>query len=681
MRITTKQRLIAIAALAIMPRTFAADVPLTELPYSPSLNVQSIDKTAAPCDDFYRFACGAWQVDNPIPGDQSSWGVYEKLQEDNLRFLWGLALAAAEPRAGRSVPEQKVGDYFGACMDDTQVQKLDMTALAPTMQKISQLKDRSEIATLLGQMHQQGVDALFRFGAEQDFTDSSAMIAGADAGGLGLPERDYYVRQDAKSKAIRKAYLEHVARVLVLSGLSTGDAVRAAAQVLTLETLLAKASLSVEARRDPHKVHHKMTAAQLARLAPSFPWGAYFEALGVATPAAINVAEPDFIRKLGGLWKQQSLATWKVYLQWHLLTARASYMAEPFATAHFDFSGTTLQGVTSMPPRWKQCVAWVDRDLGEALGQLFVERTFAPETRARTLAMTEAIEAAMKQRIAGLDWMSPATKEAANEKLKTLVKKIGYPQTWRDYSALNIERNDFLGNVERSQRFEAIRQLAKIGQPVDRTEWYMTPPTVNAYYSAQTNDINFPAGILQPPLFDPRMDDAPNFGNTGATIGHELTHAFDDEGSKFDAQGNLRQWWKPKDEREFKRRTACVVDQYSGYTAVDDVKVNGKLTLGEDVADLGGTILAYVAWKATTAGQVLPAIDGFTPDQRFFIGMAQWACSNIRPEAARLQAQTDPHSPPRYRVNGVVSNMPEFAAAFSCKPGQAMVKPKVCKVW
>jgi len=403
----------------------------------------------------------------------------------------------------------------------------------------------------------------------------------------------------------------------------------------------------------------------------------------VAVPAGtpINVAQPAFFRQLERLLRQRRLADWKTYLRWNLVNSQAPYLAHPFAQAYFDFYSTKLRGVEKMPPRWKRCVRWVDRDLGEALGQVFVKHTFAPETKERAAAMAKAIEEAMHDRIESLPWMSPNTKQAAQKKLATLVNKIGYPEKWRDYSALEIRRGDFFGNVERGQGFETRRQLAKVGKPVDRAEWGMTPPTVNAYYDAQLNSMNFPAGILQPPLFDPKMDDAPNYGNTGSTIGHELTHGFDDEGRQFDAEGNLKDWWGKKDAAEFNKRTACILQQYSSYTVIDDLKINGRLTLGEDVADLGGTVIAYMAWKAVTANQKLAPVDGFTPDQRFFIGMAQWACSNERPETLRLRTLTDPHSPNRYRVNGVVSTLPEFARAFSCKPGQPMVRARTCKVW
>jgi putative endopeptidase len=678
---------LALTALLALPLAVAqpassADQPLKALPYSPSLDLGSMDTSAEACVDFYRYACGGWQQKNPIPPDRASWQVYDKLQQDNLRLLWGLLIDAAEPRPGRSASEQKTGDHFAACMDEAAIDAAGLAALQPALAGIAALSSKQAVARLLVSLHEAGADkAMFNFGADQDFANALQVIAQADAGGLGLPDRDQYLKTDAASARIRAAYRAHVVRMFELLGDAPASARTQARTVIAIETALARASLPRQARRDPRQIYHRMSAAQLRALTPAFDWARYLADRAVPAATPINVAEPAFFRTLNQLLLQRPLSDWKTYLRWHLVHAQAPYLSPPVARAHFDFFSATLRGVEAMPPRWKDCVRWVDRDLGEALGELFVKTSFAPETRQRTAQMTAAIEAAMQQRIEQLDWMSARTKQAALAKLRTLVNKIGYPETWRDYTALDVRRGDFFGNVERSHVFEARRQLAKLGKPVDRGEWVMTPPTVNAYYSPQLNEINFPAGILQPPLFDPLLDDAPNYGNTGATIGHELTHGFDDEGRQFDAQGNLRNWWTKSDAAEFKRRTACVAGQYSGYTVIDDIKINGRLTLGEDVADLGGTVLAYVAWKTVTAQQALEPRDGLAPEQRFFVGMAQWACSNERPQALRLSALTDVHSPNKFRVNGVLANMPEFARAFSCKPGQPMVREKPCKVW
>jgi putative endopeptidase len=682
MRFLPTLRRVVSAGLCMAAFSGHADEPLQALPYAPSLDLGSIERGADPCVDFYRYACGGWQQKNPIPPDQAGWDVYAKLQEENLRYLWGLLLDAAQPRAERNAAQRLAGDYFAACIDQARVDAAGLAPVQPELQRVAALSSRQALAPMLATLHLSGTDgAMFGFGAEQDFRDATRVIATADAGGLGLPDRDQYLLRDPKSQALRAAYQRYVAQMFELLGDSPDDARAAARSVMSIETELARASLTRTARRDPRRIYHRMSLPQLRRLAPAFDWAGYLQASGVPTGTPINVTEPRFFMRLDSLLAQRPLAQWKQYLRWHVANARAPYLSQPLATAWFDFHLKTLRGVESAPPRWKQCVRWVDRDLGEALGQLFVQRTFSAQTRERATQMVQAIEQAMDQRIRDLDWMSAPTKKAALAKLHALVNKIGYPAAWRDYGRLEIRRDDFFGNVARGQGFEARRQLAKIGRPVDREEWVMTPPTVNAYYDSQLNAMNFPAGILQPPLFDPSLDDAPNFGNTGATIGHELTHGFDDEGRQFDAKGNLRDWWGPRDAARFNERTACVARQYAGYTIVDDIRINSRLTLGEDVADLGGTVLAYLAWKTVTAGQALPARDGFTPDQRFFIGMAQWACSNDRPQALRLRALTGVHSPNPHRVNGVVSNMPEFAAAFSCKPGQPMVRRQPCKVW
>jgi len=670
--------------LVLIPCLLAAqgDRPLASLPYTPVLEPAFLDRSADPCVDFYRFACGNWNKLNPIPADQARWNVYAKLGTDNLKFLWGILEEAARPVPARSPNEQKIGDYFAACMDEPTIEKAGRSPLDRTLSEIAALARVADLAPLLARLHlESGDSALFGFGSSQDFADSSQVIAFASAGGLGLPDRDYYTKTDAKSVETRNRYVEHVARVFELLG-DSPDAARAESRtVMAIETALAQKSLTMVEKRDPYKQFHKVTRAQFLSQNPAFDWAAYWKGIGLAAPAQVNVTEPEFFREVQRQLETRPVADWKTYLRWHFVHDKAAYLSTPFVRANFDFFSKYLRGVAELPPRWKRCVRYIDRDLGEALGQVFVEKTFTTDTKARALAMTREVEKTMETDIRQLTWMGDATKQQALLKLHAIVNKIGYPDKWRDYSAVRIDRRDFLGNVSRATEFESRRQLNKIGKPVDRTEWQITPPTVDAYYDPQMNDINFPAGVLQPPLFDPKSDDAPNYGNTGATIGHELTHGFDDEGRQFDSKGNLRDWWTRQDAAEFTKRAACVSDQYSHYTVVDDVKINGKLTLGEDVADLGGTTLAYLAWKDATRGQELQSIGGFTPEQRFFIGMAQWACGYERPENKRLNAITNPHSPDEYRINGVVSNMPDFSKAFSCKAGQPMVRNPVCRVW
>ena len=674
--------------LLLIPFTLLAqDHPLASLPYTPSLEIKFLDRSADPCVNFYQFACGNWNKLNPIPPDQARWDVYAKLTDENQRYLWGILDQASQPNADRTPMQQKIGDYFAACMDEAAVERAGARPLRKRLDEIAALQSTSDLPALLARMHLEASEdsAVFSFSSSQDYADSSRVIAFASSGGLGLPDRDYYVNPDAKSQEIREKYLQHVTAMLALLG-DSPDAARAGAQtVMAIETDLAKATLTRVDRRDPYKQFHKYTRAQLLALTPAFGWDAYWAGLGLPAPATLNVTEPEFYKEVEQQLKSRGIEEWKTYLRWHLVHGAAPYLSHDFVETSFNFYSKTLRGVAEMRPRWKRCVSFVDRDLGEALGQVFVAKTFTPETKAATLAMTKEIETAMQGELERLDWMSAATRKQALVKLHGVVNKIGYPGKWRDYSSVDIVRGDFLADVERATIFESKRQLAKIGKPVDHSEWQMTPPTVNAYYDPQMNDINFPAGVLQPPLYDPKMDAAPNFGNTGATIGHELTHGFDDQGRQFDAKGNLKDWWTKQDAARFVERAACVSDQYSTYTVIDNIKINGKLTAGEDIADLGGTTLAYIAWKAATKGQELKPVNGFTPgftpEQRFFIGMAQWACGDERAENKRLNAVTNEHSPNEYRINGVVVNMPQFGQAFSCQAGQPMVRQNACRIW
>ncbi len=660
--------------------------PLRALPYTPSLDPAAMDPKAGPCTDFYRYACGGWMQAHPIPADEPSWSVYGKLQQENQRFLWGILEDLAQAKAGRTPDQQKLGDDYASCMDVAAIDRQGAAPLKPWLSAIESLRSIKELAPLLARLQLANLgfydgQFLFAFGSEQNLEDSSQMVAVAQAGGLGLPDRDYYTRTDAKSEQQRQQYRAHVQRMLLLLGDGPSPAAREADAIFALEAGLAKAALTLVEKRDPHSTFHKMTVAQLQQLTPSFDWPAYLAALGLPDLATLNVEEPAFEKALEQALQRVPLADWKSYLRWHLVNARAPFLSTPFAQANFDFFKHTLRGVPEQRPRWKRCVSWIDIFLGEALGREFVRRTFAPDTKQRALEMTRQIEAAMEAELRGLDWMGPATREQALEKLHAVANKIGFPDHWRDYGPVTISRDDFAGDVERAETFESRRWIRKVGKPVDRSEWFITPPTVDAYYDPQMNDMNFPAGVLQPPLFDVKLDDAPNYGDTGATIGHELTHGFDDNGRQFDAHGNLRDWWTPQDAAAFNERIQCVIDEYGRFPVVDDLEINSKLTQGEDVADLGGTWLAYLAWRKATAHQQLHDIGGFTPDQRFFIGMAQWACENQRPENLRSNALTDPHSPGRYRVNGVLANLPAFQRAFSCKAGSPMVCPKPCRVW
>jgi endothelin-converting enzyme/putative endopeptidase len=659
--------------------------PLGALPYTPSLDLTAMDRSVDPCVDFFKYSCGGWNAKNPIPPDQARWDVYGKLTDDNAQFLWGMLQEASRPAPARDAVTQKIGDYFAACMDEPALERAGASPIKGDLEAISALGSKDALAALLGRLHL-GMDSsgmLFGFGSEQDFKNSTQVIGFATAGGLGLPDRDYYVKDDAKSQETRQRYLEHVQKTFGLLGEPEAAAKADAATVLRIETDLAKASLTRVDRRDPYKIYHRMRRAELQALTPSFRWDDYLRAIGQPALDDVNVTEPEFYKQVESTLETRGLDDLKTYLRWHLAHNRARYLSSPFVNESFAFFSAYLRGVKEQQPRWKRCVQWVDRDLGEALGQAFVRKAFPPELKASTVEMVRQIESAMEQRIKDLPWMAGATREQALAKLHGMANKIGYPGKWRDYSALDIRRGDFVGNVDRSVRFESERQLGKIGKPVDRGEWGMTPPTVNAYYNPLMNDMNFPAGVLLPPLYDPRTDAAPNYGNTGSTIGHELTHGFDDEGRQFDAQGNLRDWWTAQDAAEFEKRAACVSGQYAQYTVIDDIKLNSKLTLGEDVADLGGTILALQAWRNATGKERLAPRDGLTPEQRFFVGFAQWACGDERPESKRVNAITNPHSPLEHRINGVVVNMPDFAAAFSCKPGQPMAKEpdKVCHVW
>jgi endothelin-converting enzyme/putative endopeptidase len=618
---------------------------------------------------------------NPIPPEQSRWGRFDQLQERNREILREILEEDAKPSPQRDAVAQKIGDFYAACMDEKAIDARGLAPLEPELARIRALKQKSNLPAELARLHRLGVPALFDFSSGQDFQDATSVIAQADQGGLGLPDRDYYLKDDPKSVELRQKYVSHVQKMFELAGENPDEAKAHAATVLKIETDLAKASLDRVSRRDPQKVYHKMNKQQLATLSPGFAWARYFTDTGAPEFQNINVAWPDFFKALTGEIQSETLDDWKTYLAWHTLHSAAPLLSSPFVRENFNFYGKTLTGAEELRPRWKRCVDYTDNNLGEALGRKFVERTFGAEGKERTLRMVHALEQALGEDIQKLDWMSPATKQEALVKLKAIANKIGYPDKWRDYSSVVIKPDDPLGNDQRATEFEVRRQLNKIGKPVDRNEWQMTPPTVNAYYDPQLNNINFPAGILQPPFYDNKADDAVNFGGIGMVIGHELTHGFDDEGRQFDPEGNLRDWWTPEDARKFEERAACVADEYSSFQVLPGVYINGKLSLGENTADNGGARVALMALINTLAGKPQSKIDSFTPEQRFFLSFGQIWCENAREEAERLQVQTNEHAPAKFRVNGVVENMPEFQKAFSCQPKQPMVKVNACRVW
>ena len=647
--------------------------------HTPALDVTAMDRSIDPCVDFFKYSCGGWIKNNPIPPDQSSWDLYSKMEDENKEKLRGILEAESPPDAGRTAVNQKIGDYYASCMDEKAIEDKGIEPLKLGLDRIAKIGSKAELADVASAMATQNV--LFHFESIQDFRDASQVVANADQGGLGLPDRDYYMKTDAKSEELRKAYVAHVQKMFELLGDAPSTAAAEAQTVLRIETDLAKGSLTRVERRDPKNLDHKLSSSELQKISPEFQWQVYFTKVGLPSLSSLNVAVPNFFKTLNEEIGKDSLDDWKIYLRWHLVHANARYLSSSIFNENFAFFGKTLQGNEQPKPRWKRCTEDIDEFLGEALGQAYVEKYFPPRAKQEALTIVNEIRAAMEQDINSLSWMSPATKQQALAKLHSMANKIGYPDKWRDYSKLEIVRGDNLGNVEPARQFEFDRQLGKIGKPVDKGEWDMTPPTVNAYYNPQMNDINFPAGVLQPPAFDPDSDAAPNYGDTGGTVGHELTHGFDDEGRQFDAQGNLRDWWTADDAKQFEKRASCISDQYSKYVIIDDIKINGKLTLGEDVADLGGLLLAFMAWKEDTKNQKLDPIDGLTPEQRFFVGYGQSWCGHVRDESKRLRATIDPHSPEKYRTNGVVSNMPQFQEAFHCKAGQPMVNANRCRVW
>jgi endothelin-converting enzyme/putative endopeptidase len=650
----------------------------------PGFDSSSIDVSVDPCTDFYKFACGKFAANHPIPADQPAVDEFYALFNVNTQSLNGILAKAAAGGAGRTANEQKIGDYYKSCMDTDAIEAKGMAPVKPYLDKIDALSDKGDIAALAGELQRNGIDVFFGYGEQQDFKDASKQIAYVDQAGLGLPERDYYLRTGEKDETVRKQYIDHVAKMLTLAGTPAEQAQKDAKAVMAFETALAKASMPVTERRDPEKIYHLQTLDTFEQTFPADSFNAFRATMHSPEIKELNNANPAFLTAMVAEVQSTDLDTLKAYMRYHLLTGAANRLPKRFDDENFDFYGRKLTGQPEQSARWKRCSNAVNGALGEALGQVYVSQYFAGDSKAKMLEMVHDIESAMDHDIDQLDWMSAATKAKAKEKLKGIANKIGYPDKWRDYSKLEVKADDALGNKFRGTAFENDRQLAKIGQPVDHSEWGMTPPTVNAYYDPSMNDINFPAGILQPAFYDPKEDDAVNYGHIGAVIGHELTHGFDDEGRKFDAKGNMSDWWTPEDAKKFDSRADCLVNEYGSFTAVDDVKVNGKLTLGENTADNGGLVLAYLAYlerAKINKVDLTKKIDGYTSPQRFYIGYAQNYCENSRPEVIRQQVLTDPHSPDHFRVTGAIVNQPGFAAAFSCKKGTPMVPVNSCRVW
>jgi len=644
----------------------------------------NMDTSIQPGDDFYSYANGAWLKANPIPPDQTEWGGFLQLFENNSEVLHGILEAAAkQTNAPKGSVTQLSGDFYAIAMDSARAETEGAKPIAEELGRLAAIDSKDALVDEFARLQTIGVRVPFGLGVNQDAKQSTVMIVQLGQSGLGLPDRDYYLKADAPSVKIREQYLTHVTNMFKLTGDNDADAAAHAQTVMDVETRLARASMTRVERRNPEATYHKMSLDTLQALTPAMPWVRLYAGMHVTDMRAVNVAQPDFFREVDAMVGAVPLGDWKTYLRWHVAHNSAPFLSSNFVNEDFDFYGKTLSGAKVLRPRWKRARGWVDNFVGEALGQLYVAKAFTPEAKARAKVMIEDLRTELSARIDALPWMSAETKVQAQRKLAAFGVKIGYPDAWRDYSALTIDRNSLVGDVQRSLQFEFQRNLNKLGQPVDRKEWGMTPPTVNAYYNSRRNEIVFPAGILQPPFYDANADDAINYGGIGAVIGHEMTHGFDDQGRKSDADGNLKDWWTADDAAQYTTRADLVQKQFDGFVAIDSMHVNGKLTLGENLADLGGVSVAYGALQRRLKAKPQGKIDGFTPEQRFFLSFAQIWRENIRPESLKLQLNTDPHSPGHFRCNGPLSNMPEFAQAFGLKDGVAMVRPEEirAKIW
>lgn len=644
-----------------------------------TIDPKNLDLSAKPQIDFDQFANGGWKKANPVPAAYSRWGAFNEVEEHNQVALRAILERVAKPES-RNAIETQVGDFYASGMDRAAVESAGVAPLKPELSRIEALKSTQDVQTAIARLHRLGANAAFIFTSEQDPKNTTMVIAANGQGGLGLPDRDYYLREDEKSKNLRTQYIAHVQKMLELAGDSPEAAQAGAAAIMNLETALATGSKKRTELRDPVANYHKLPLAEVQKLTPHFDWPAYFKALEIPAPAEIDIGQPEFMQAFDAALASTPVSDWKTYLRWNLLRSTAPYLSSPFVDQDFAFYGKTLTGAQELRERWKRVLGTVDAYLGEALGQLYVKDNFPPESKLRMLKLVENLRLSLHDRIETLEWMDDATKAKALAKLAAFGVKIGYPEKWIDYSSVKIDRSSYVTNVLRAREFEVARELAKIGKPVDRQEWEMTPPTVNAYYHPTMNEIVFPAGILQPPFFDSKADDATNYGGIGAVIGHEMTHGFDDEGRQYDDHGNLTDWWTPESAKRFNERAAGIVKQFNGYTPIDDLHINGELTQGENIADLGGLKIAFAALQKTMIGQPRQEVGGFTPEQRFFLSWATVWHTNIRDEALRLQLNTDPHSPAKFRVNGPLSNLDDFAKAFDVKEGAPMYRAAADRV-
>lgn len=659
---------------------FAADANTDKKTQAEALHLDWIDTSVSPNQDFYAYANGAWQKNNPIPDEYASWGSFNLVNDKVQDLLHQMLINAAETKSAPGSIEQKVGDFYYSGMDEKSINQLGITPLKPEFDRINTITNLGDLENEIIHLHKIGIDALFDFGSMQDFKDSTEMIGAVMQGGISLPDRDYYLKDDAKFKEIRDAYLDHIAKMFQLLGDSPELAAKEARTVMDIETQLATASMSQIEQRDPHAIYHMKTIAEIDQSTPNFSWSKYLAGRNQGTIKRINFAMPDFFKAMNGLLKSVSLDDWKVYLRWHLIDGYASYLSQPFVEQNFKMA-TVLSGAKKMLPRWKRVVATENGALGFAIGKMYVDKYFSASSKEQVLDILKNIRFVLKEDINSLNWMTPETRQQALKKLDMMEERIGYPTKWRDYSSLKVDRGPYVLNVIRANEFLINRDLNKIGKPIDRTEWAMSPQTINAYYDPSMNNLNMPAGILQAPFFDPGAPAAVNYGAVGFVMGHEMTHGFDDQGAQFDGHGNLKNWWTPSDLSKFNKATQCIADQFSNYVVNGDLHVQGKLVVGEATADLGGITLAYRAFHHSKEYKEAKTIDGMTPDQQFFLGTAHVWAMNIRPQQIRNQVTTDPHPPAQYRVNGSLANMPQFQAAFNVPANSPMVNQNRCVIW